>query len=114
MTLIRSIVRSPLFHIALWLLPLAAVVWWASRQQAPKWPDTPGEIAWVVGALAVYALATAMRGERWHRILHASGIEVSRADSQGLTVVGYAGNNVLPARGGEPVSYTHLTLPTKA
>lgn len=101
MTRLRSIAKSPLVHIALWLVPLAAVIWWATKQQAPQWPDTPAEVAWVVGALLVYVVATLMRGERWHRLLHLSGTPVGRGDSYGLTVVGYAGNNVLPARGGE-------------
>ncbi|MEI6447891.1 MAG: lysylphosphatidylglycerol synthase transmembrane domain-containing protein, partial [Actinomycetes bacterium] len=101
MNRLRQLSKSPLFHIAVWLIPLAAVIWWATKQKAPQWPDTPAEIAWVVGALLVYVVATLLRGERWHRLLHSSEIEVGRGDSYGLTVVGYAGNNVLPARGGE-------------
>lgn len=114
MNRLRSLTRSPLFHIALWLVPLAAVIWWATKQKAPEWPDTPAEIAWVAGALLVYAVATVMRGERWHRIVRASGVEITRADSQGLTVVGYAGNNVLPARGGEVLRIFLLSSRTGA
>ncbi len=101
MNRLRQLSKSPLFHIVVWLIPLAAVIWWATKQKAPQWPDTPAEIAWVAGALLVYVVVTLMRGERWHRLLHSSGIDAGRGDSYGLTVVGYAGNNVLPARGGE-------------
>jgi uncharacterized membrane protein YbhN (UPF0104 family) len=93
--------RSTLFHGVLWLVPLAAVIWWATKQQAPKWPDTGTEWAWLGAALVAYAVATLMRGERWHSILGAAKVEVGRGDAYGLTVVGYAGNNALPARGGE-------------
>ena len=44
-----------------------------------------------------------MRGERWHSLLRAEGARPTRADSHGLNVVGYAGNNVLPARAGDAV-----------
>jgi len=101
MSLLRKTAKSPLFHLVLWSLPLVAVVWWASGQQTPEWPSTGTQLAWVGGALAVYAVATLMRAERWHMILKSSEINAGRADSYGLTVVGYAGNNVLPARGGE-------------
>ena len=101
MSLLRKIAKSPLFHLVLWSLPLVAVVWWASGQQTPEWPSTGTQLAWVGGALAVYVLATLMRAERWHAILKSSEIDADRPDSYGLTVVGYAGNNVLPARGGE-------------
>ncbi len=101
MSSLRKITKSPLFHVVLWMLPLAAVVWWAWNEPTPEWPNTPAEIAWVGGALLLYAVATAMRAERWHAILRSSKIDVGRSDSYGLTVVGYAGNNVLPARGGE-------------
>ena len=101
MSFVRKTAKSPIVHVVLWMLPLAAVVWWASRQQSPEWPSTTRQLAWVGGALAVYVIATLMRGERWHAILRSSDIDAGRPDSYGLTVVGYAGNNVLPARGGE-------------
>lgn len=93
--------RSTALHIALWLVPLAAVVWWATQQQAPTIPDGPTALAWLGGSLLVYTIATLARGERWDRILRLSDVHASRADAYGLTVVGYAGNNALPARGGE-------------
>jgi hypothetical protein len=49
----------------------------------------------------LYALATLVRSERWHRILHLTGVQADRRDSYALTTVGYMGNNVLPARAGE-------------
>jgi uncharacterized membrane protein YbhN (UPF0104 family) len=83
------------------LAALAGVVWWASRQHAPHIPLNREAVASLGAALAVYALATALRGERWHAILHRNGIERPRATSYGLTLVGYMGNNTLPARAGD-------------
>ena len=93
--------RFALIQAVVSLLALGAVVWWASRQDAPEIPSDSDAIAWLVGALALYALATAVRAERWHAILKETGIEARRADCYGLSTVGYMGNNVLPARAGE-------------
>jgi uncharacterized membrane protein YbhN (UPF0104 family) len=83
------------------LVALAAVAWWAAHQDAPELPSTTGAFAWLLAAVGFYALVTLLRGERWYRVLHLTGVKASRADSQGLTTVGYMGNNVLPARAGE-------------
>lgn len=80
---------------------LAAVGLWVSRQEAPALPSGRDAALWVAAALTLYALATALRGERWHRIVRGQGIPITRADAQGLTLVGYMGNNVLPARAGD-------------
>lgn len=80
---------------------LAAVVWWALHQQAPSWPSGAGSYALIALAVLVYAGVTLVRGARWHVILRRAGIPASMADAQALTVVGYMGNTVLPARGGE-------------
>jgi uncharacterized membrane protein YbhN (UPF0104 family) len=88
-------------QLVLWLAPLAGVAWWASKQPAPTVPTGAGALGALAGALALYALATVARAERWERILRASGISVTRADTYALVPVGYMGNNVLPARGGE-------------
>ena len=81
---------------------LAAVVWWASKQQAPQLPaHRRREIAALVGAIALYALATIVRAERWQRLLADEGARPPRADTYSLTVIGYMGNNVLPARAGD-------------
>ncbi len=93
--------RFALLQAAFSLVALAAVVWWASHQESPQLPSDGGAIAWLVGALGVYALATLVRAERWHRILHMIGVKAGRPDCYALTTVGYMGNNVLPARAGE-------------
>jgi len=42
-----------------------------------------------------------VRAERWHRLVLREGATIARRDTYGLTVVGYAGNNALPARAGD-------------
>ncbi|MEA2390560.1 MAG: glycosyltransferase 2 family protein [Solirubrobacteraceae bacterium] len=89
------------FQVLLWLVPIAAVAWWASTQKAPQLPDSFGAVMGLVGAIAVYALGTLGRAERWHQILGDARIRTPRRESYSLVTVGYMGNNVLPARGGE-------------
>ena len=55
------------------------------------------------GAVLLYGLATVVRGERWQRLLVDEGGHPSRRDTQGLNVVGYMGNNLLPARAGDAI-----------
>ena len=93
--------RFALIQAIISLVALAAVIWWASRQEAPQLPSTGGAIAWLLGAIVLYAIVTLLRCERWHRVLHLSGVDAHRNDSYALTTVGYMGNNVLPARAGE-------------
>jgi len=83
------------------LVALGAVVWWATRQEAPSFPRTAEAGAALLAALGIYAAATLARGERWHRILEHGGFAAGRGDAYRLTVVGYMGNNVLPARSGD-------------
>jgi glycosyltransferase 2 family protein len=90
-----------LLLLVVWIVPIAGVVWWARKQEAPTFPSDLGGIMALVGALALYAVATLMRGERWLQILRRSQIEATRVDAHALVPVGYMGNNVLPARGGE-------------
>ncbi len=106
--------RFALIQALVSLVALAAVVWWASNQDAPQLPGTTASYAWMVGALALYAVATLLRGERWHRILHLTGVKASRADSYALTTVGYMGNNVLPARAGEVMRVVLMSKRTGA
>jgi glycosyltransferase 2 family protein len=80
---------------------LAAAAWWASKQKMPTLPKGTHAYTSLAGALALYAVATLCRGERWHRLLHHTSIHPKRIDSYAITTVGYAGNNVLPARAGE-------------
>ena len=80
---------------------LAGVVWWASRQQAPDFPSAAADWADLALAVALYFVACALRGERWHVLLEENGATPRRADTYGLIAVGYLGNNVLPARAGD-------------
>jgi uncharacterized membrane protein YbhN (UPF0104 family) len=83
------------------LISLAGCAWWASRQQAPAIPSSAGALGWLAVALATYASIMVARGWRWHAILRHARVEHRRSDAYGLTTVGYMGNAVLPARGGE-------------
>ncbi len=83
------------------VLAVIGFVVWAARQDPPKFPSAPEDLALVGMAMAMYAAVTLMRGWRWHWILSHNGIAHARADALLLCVVGYACNNVLPARGGE-------------
>ena len=83
------------------VVAVGAVVWWASRQEAPTLPTSPGDLALVGAGLLVYVVATFARGWRWHLVLRSTGIEHPPVDAYALVAVGYMGNTVLPARGGE-------------
>ena len=93
--------RFAIFQVVFSLISLAAVVWWATNQEAPQFPSGGNELAWLVGSAVLYTIATCLRAERWHRILHLTDCGTDRSHSYGLTTVGYMGNNVLPARAGE-------------
>src|SRR3954454_17973106 len=85
------------------LVALAGVAWWASRQHLPALPDTGHAAGGLLAAVALYALATLARGERWHRVLVLVDGRSSRPDAYSLTTVGYMGNNTLPARAGDVI-----------
>ncbi len=93
--------RFAIFQIAFSLVSLAAVVWWATKQDAPEIPSGGTPLAWLVGSVVLYTIATCLRAERWHQILKLTETPTGRSHSYGLTTVGYMGNNVLPARAGE-------------
>jgi uncharacterized membrane protein YbhN (UPF0104 family) len=93
--------RALLLPAAISVVALAAVVWWASRQQMPALPSASVALPRLAAALGLYALATAMRGERWLRILRHCDALIGRGDAYALTTVGYMGNNALPARAGD-------------
>jgi glycosyltransferase 2 family protein len=97
--------RSPLslLGIAVSIVSLGAVVWWATRQQPPQLPHTVGQLLALVGAILGYGLATLVRAERWQRLLADEGARPARADTYALNCVGYMGNNVLPARAGDAI-----------
>lgn len=106
--------RLALLQALFSVVALAAVVWWASHQEAPSLPSGGDAIAWVVAGILLYAFATVVRAERWHRILEQTGIEAGRVDCYALTTVGYMGNNVLPARAGEMLRVVLLDTRTRA
>jgi len=80
---------------------LIGVIIWATKQDPPTLPSSPTEILALIGAIVVYGFTTGLRGERWWRLLEDSEAHATRFDSYALTAVGYMGNNVLPARGGD-------------
>ena len=106
--------RFALLQVLISLIALGAVVLWALHQDAPQVPTTGRAIVYMAGAALLYTLATVVRAERWHRILHLIGVDAHRADSYSLTTVGYMGNNVLPARAGEMLRVVLLDLRTRA
>ena len=93
--------RFALIQALVSLVALAAVVWWALKQDSPEIPTHGDAILWLVAAVGIYAVATLIRAERWHKILDITGVHARRRDCYALTTVGYMGNNVLPARAGE-------------
>lgn len=96
----RQVVRG-LLGLVVSLVSLAAFVWWALHQKKPHFPSSMGDLAPLVLAVALYGVVTLIRGWRWHKILSRAGVDHERKDAFGLTVVGYMGNTILPARGGE-------------
>jgi glycosyltransferase 2 family protein len=89
--------------LAISLLAVAGVIWWATQQDPPELPSSPSEIFALVLAIALYGLATVVRSERWQRLLEDEGATPARADTYALMCVGYMGNNVLPARAGDAI-----------
>jgi uncharacterized membrane protein YbhN (UPF0104 family) len=101
--------RFALIQALVSLVALAAVVWWASRQEAPHIPTGGDAIAWILAGAGLYVVATIVRAERWHQILAITGVQARRSDCYALTTVGYMGNNVLPARAGEALRVVLLS-----
>ena len=93
--------RRDLLGLLISAVLLAAVVWWALEQQRPTFPSSPEDLFPLAVAVGLYAVATVIRGWRWHIVLRHADIGHARADAYALTTVGYMGNTVLPARGGE-------------
>jgi glycosyltransferase 2 family protein len=83
------------------LISLGAVVWWMLRQPAPSLPDSASGLAWLCLSVCMTLTALALRGWRWHRVMVLAHVDHRPSDAYALTAVGYMGNNVLPARGGE-------------
>jgi uncharacterized membrane protein YbhN (UPF0104 family) len=93
--------RTLALQLAVSAVALAAVVWWATRQPLPHLPDAGTALPGLGVGLALYALATLLRGERWRLLLGDAGADCSRGEAVGLTTIGYMGNNALPARAGD-------------
>lgn len=92
-----------LLGLAISVVAVTGVVYWASKQPAPQFPDSTARWLDLLLAVALYALNTVVRAERWHRLLEDDGAHPSRRDSLAITIIGYAGNNILPARAGDAV-----------
>lgn len=97
----RGRLRALAVPVAVSIVAVAAVVWWASNQQLPTLPSADIALPRMGAALLLYALATMLRGERWLRLRRDSGEPCTRSDAYALTTVGYMGNNALPARAGD-------------
>ena len=63
---------------------------------------TSASPGWMVAAFAVYLVALWVRATRWRLVLNGRP-QISAASAWSLVVIGYAANNVLPARAGELV-----------
>lgn len=83
------------------LVSVAGCVWWASSQKTPAFPSGVANWSLLVAGVVLYGMATLARGWRWDTILRFLDVGHQRADAYALNVVGYMGNTVLPARGGE-------------
>jgi uncharacterized membrane protein YbhN (UPF0104 family) len=98
---VRSRSASLVPGVLVSIVSLGAVAWWISGQEAPRLPDSPTGWAWLGVAALVVAGNFTLRGLRWHFVMRHAGVPHRLRDALGLTLVGYMGNNVLPARGGE-------------
>jgi uncharacterized membrane protein YbhN (UPF0104 family) len=86
------------------LVSVAAIggcAWWIARQDAPRLPESFGGASLLGLALIMCAVNAAVRGWRWDAILCRVHVGHRAVDAFAITVVGYMGNTVLPARGGE-------------
>lgn len=97
----RPSMRRNALGLLISAVSLVGFIWWAAQQERPTFPTAPRDIALLVLAVGVYGLVTVSRGWRWHSVLENAGLPHHASDAYGLTVVGYMGNTVLPARGGE-------------
>jgi uncharacterized membrane protein YbhN (UPF0104 family) len=93
--------RRTVLGLAVSIAALGAVGWWGVHQQTPSFPTSWPRIGLIIIAVGLYGVATLARGYRWHAILRSTGIDHRPSDALSLTCVGYMGNTVLPARGGE-------------
>jgi uncharacterized membrane protein YbhN (UPF0104 family) len=106
--------RLGLLQAGVSLAALAGVVWWATRQQAPRITLDARALGDLAAAIGLYAVATLLRAERWHLILVRAGLDRGRAETLRLTLVGYMGNNTLPARAGDLMRVVLLRSPRRS
>lgn len=104
----------PFLAIAISVVSLGGCVWWATKQEAPDFPSSLDGILLILAAVAVYGIATLIRGWRWHAILRHAHIDHHLKDAVAITTIGYMGNTVLPARGGEVLRILLLSDRTTA
>lgn len=97
------------FGLIVSVVSLAAVIYWASRQEAPDFPDGANGWLLIAAGIGTYACATVLRSERWLSLLREGGDDAPRSDAYGLTVVGLMGNSVLPARGGDALRVFYMS-----
>lgn len=93
---VRTIVGTVVSIVA-----IGGCVLWALEQDGPRFPQGLGNVSLLGAGILVYLVATLLRGGRWDKILRYLRIEHRRSDAYALVAVGYMGNTVLPARGGE-------------
>lgn len=96
------------------VVSLAAVGWWITQQEAPDFSREAINYGNLLIAFGVVAGNTMLRGWRWHVILRHAGVHDRFSDALGLTTVGYMGNNVLPARGGELLKVMLMSRQSKS
>ena len=94
-------------HPRIWIgtaVSLAFLVLLLRRVDGPELLQALGAVhtPWLLVAGAVFALAIAVRGARWHAIL-ARVTPIPLGAAAELVVIGCAANNILPARTGEVV-----------
>ena len=105
--------RLGLLQAGVSLAALAGIVWWGTRQQKPDISLDAHALRDLGAALGLYAVATLLRAERGHLILVRSGLDRGRAETLRLTLVGYMGNNTLPARAGDLMRVVLLRAPRR-
>ncbi len=104
--------RLRVVAIGISILSLGGIALWASQQQAPQLPDSASDWALLAAGLGLYAVAMALRSERWLALLRNSGTDPARSECYGLMGVGFMGNTVLPLRGGDGLRIAYMSKHT--
>ena len=100
--------RFALIQALFSLVALAAVVWWATKQEPPEFPSDAGSFAWLGGAWCSTRSPRSCAASAGTGSSAPPACARARGDCYALTVVGYMGNNVLPARAGEALKVVLL------